>query len=52
MVHPRSGWGSGMPSRVRVMEDMIRYIKQHDGVKFFNVAGLASWCLENRQYFD
>ena len=41
MVHPRSGWGSGMPSRVRVMEDMIRYIKQHDGVRFFNVAGLA-----------
>lgn len=52
MVHPRSGWGSGIPSRARVMEDLIRYIKQHDGVKFFNVGGLAQWCLDNRTYFD
>ncbi len=52
MVHPRSGWGSGMPSRARVMEDMIRYIRQHDGVRFFTVEGLARWCLDNRRHFD
>ena len=52
MVHPRSGWGSGTPARARVMEEMIRFIKQHEGVQFFSVAGLAKWCLQNRQHFD
>jgi peptidoglycan-N-acetylglucosamine deacetylase len=52
MVHPRSGWGSGTPARARIMEDMIRYIKGHAGVRFFTVGGLARWCLDNRQYFD
>jgi len=52
MVHPRSGWGSGTPARARIMEDMIRYIKGHAGVRFFTVGGLARWCLDNRQHFD
>jgi hypothetical protein len=28
--HPRSGWGSGIPSRARIVEEMIRYLKQHE----------------------
>lgn len=52
MVHPRSGWGSGIPSRARVVEDMIRYIKQHDAIKFFSVGQLAQWCLDHREHFD
>jgi len=50
--HPRSGWGSGIPSRAKVIEEMIRYIRQHDGVRFFSIAGLADWCLANHDYFE
>jgi len=52
MVHPRSGWGSGTPSRSRNMEEMIRYIRQHEGVRFFSMAGLAQWCLDHIEDFD
>ena len=52
MVHPRSGWGSGTPARARIMEDMIRFIKGYQGVRFFQVGELARWCLDNRQFFD
>lgn len=52
MVHPRSGWGSGTPSKARNMEEMIRYMKQHQGVKFFSMAGLAQWCLAHREDFE
>jgi peptidoglycan/xylan/chitin deacetylase (PgdA/CDA1 family) len=50
--HPRSGWGSGIPSRARIIEGMIRYIKRHDGVRFFSIAGLADWCLANHEHFE
>lgn len=52
MVHPRSGWGSGTPSRARVVDDLIHYIKRHEGVRFFSVAGLAKWCLEHHEDFE
>jgi peptidoglycan/xylan/chitin deacetylase (PgdA/CDA1 family) len=52
MVHPRSGWGSGTASRARNMEEMIRYARQHDGVRFVGMAELARWCLANREHFD
>jgi len=50
--HPRSGWGSGGPSRAAVIEEMIRYIKQHDGVRFVNLRQLADWCLSNPGEFE
>ena len=50
--HPRGGWGSGIPSRARVIEEMIRYMKQHDGVRFFSLAGLADWCLAHHDDFE
>ena len=50
--HVDATGGSGTPARARIMEDMIRYIKGHAGVRFFTVGGLARWCLDNRQHFD
>ena len=46
-VHPRSGWGSGTPSRTRIMEELIRYMKSRDGVQFFTAEQFARWCLAN-----
>lgn len=50
--HPRSGWGSGGPARGAVIEEMIRYIKQHEGVRFLNLRELADWCLSNPNEFE
>lgn len=50
--HPRSGWGSGIPSRVKVIEEMILYMKRHEGVRFLNLAALADWCLANHEHFE
>lgn len=44
--HPRSGFGSGIPSRARVIERLLAYIKSHPGVHFTNLEDLAKWCLE------
>jgi peptidoglycan/xylan/chitin deacetylase (PgdA/CDA1 family) len=52
MVHPRTGWGSGSAARARVMEDLIHFIRDHDGVRFFDVRGLARWCLDNVSHFE
>ncbi|MFW7343365.1 polysaccharide deacetylase family protein [Pollutimonas sp. H1-120] len=51
-VHPRSGWGSGTPSRSRAFEEVIRHIQQYDGVRFFSCAGFAQWCLANPHYLE
>lgn len=51
-VHPRSGWGSGTPSRTKAFEDTIRHIQQYDGVKFFTSAEFAQWCLDNPGYLE
>ena len=52
MVHPRSGWGSGTPSRARIVDELIRFIKRYEGVRFFNLAGLADWCLAHQADFE
>jgi len=46
-VHPRSGWGSGTPARTRILDQMIGYIRSHDGVHFFSSAQFAQWCLDH-----
>lgn len=46
-VHPRSGWGSGTPSRTRLMADIISYIKGHDGVQFMRAKDYAQWCVNH-----
>jgi peptidoglycan/xylan/chitin deacetylase (PgdA/CDA1 family) len=51
-VHPRSGWGSGTPARTWILEQMISYMKGHEGVRFFSSAQFASWCLDNPQHLE
>lgn len=51
-VHPRSGWGSGTPSRTGIFEEAIRYMQSHAGVRFFTSAGFARWCLEHPQQLE
>jgi len=46
-VHPRSGWGSGTPSRTKVLSDLITYMKSHDGVHFFRAKDFAAWCVDH-----
>jgi len=50
--HPRSGWGSGLPARARIVEDMVRYARGHEGVRFMSLAELANWCLAHRDAFE
>jgi len=44
--HPRAGFGSGLPSRARVIEHLIRFIKRFPDVQFVQMAELATWCLD------
>jgi peptidoglycan/xylan/chitin deacetylase (PgdA/CDA1 family) len=44
--HPRAGFGSGTPSRARVIERLIAYIKQFPEVHFTRMDALARWCLQ------
>jgi peptidoglycan-N-acetylglucosamine deacetylase len=46
-VHPRAGYGSGSPARVRVVERLVEHIKQHDDVRFVGMLELAEWCLRH-----
>lgn len=48
ILHGRAWWGSGTPSRARVLEELIRHISVHDGVIYMRGVDLARWCLENR----
>ena len=45
-LHPRSGWGSGTPSRSHILRELIAYMQGHQGVRFFSANDLAEWCLE------
>lgn len=51
-VHPRSGWGSGTPARTWILEQMISYMKEREGVRFFSSAQFARWCLDNPQHLE
>lgn len=44
--HPRAGFGSGLPPRVRVLDHLIRFIKGFPDVRFVRMAELARWCLD------
>ena len=49
--HPRSGFGSGTPSRARVIDRLLEYIKGFPGVHFANMEELARWCLQPENGF-
>lgn len=44
-IHPRSGYGSGTPSRAGVIDALLRYIKERPGVRFLRMHEIAQWCL-------
>lgn len=44
--HPRSGFGSGIPSRARVIDRLLAYIRTFPEVHFTGTANLAKWCLD------
>lgn len=44
--HPRSGFGSGIPSRARVIDRLIAYIRSFPDVYFTRMVDLAKWCLD------
>jgi hypothetical protein len=44
--HPRSGFGSGIPSRARVIDRLIAYIKTFPDVHFTRMDELAMWCVD------
>jgi peptidoglycan-N-acetylglucosamine deacetylase len=51
-VHPRSGWGSGTPARTWILEQMISYMKEHAGVRFFSSGQFARWCIDHPQHLE
>lgn len=51
--HPRPGFGTGIPSRARVIDRLIAYIKSFPEVQFSRMADLARWCLDpNHGFLD
>lgn len=44
--HPRAGFGTGIPSRARIIDRLIAHIKSYPGVHFSKMGDLARWCLE------
>lgn len=51
-VHPRAGWGSGTPSRVAAIEDLLRYIKQHEGIRFSTLSDIHEMVRRDPLRFD
>lgn len=49
--HPRAGFGSGIPSRARVIDRLLTYIRSFDGVHFMRADELARWCLDPANEF-
>ena len=43
-LHPRSGFGSGTPARVLVVDHLISYMKAFEGVSFMRMREIAEWC--------
>lgn len=46
-IHPRNGYGSGSPARARIVDHLITYMKQFEGVRFVKLIDLAEWCLSD-----
>src|SRR5699024_3017951 len=44
--HPRAGFGSGTPSRARVIDRLIAYIMTYPDIRFVRLVDLAEWCLD------
>ena len=47
LLHGRAYWGTGTPSRSRVLDELIRHINSHPGVTFARGVDLARFCLDS-----
>jgi len=52
IVHPRTGFGSGSPTRAGVVDQLIDYIKTFPGIVFFRMDELARWCIANPHLWE
>lgn len=51
-VHPRAGWGSGTPSRVAAVENVLRHIQKHRDVRFASLSEIQAWVASNAASHD
>lgn len=51
-VHPRAGWGSGTPSRVAAVENVLRHIQEHEGVEFSTLSAIQETVARDPIRFD
>ena len=49
--HPRSGFGTGIPARARVIDRLIGYVQTFPDVHFSSMGTLARWCLDESHGF-
>jgi peptidoglycan-N-acetylglucosamine deacetylase len=47
ILHGRAWWGMGTPSRIRVVDELIRHIQAHRDVAWVRGIDLARWCLND-----
>lgn len=47
ILHGRAWWGSGTPSRTRLLDELIRHINTHPDVTYVRGADLARFCLKS-----
>ena len=51
-IHPRSGWGSGTPTRALAVEKLLRYAMSFRDVSVLSLAQLADWVDSQRSHFE
>ncbi|PDT63909.1 chitin deacetylase [Bradyrhizobium ottawaense] len=47
ILHARNGFGSGTPTRAKVLDDLISFMKSYPNVLFQTQEETARWCLSN-----
>lgn len=50
--HPRAGFGSGIPSRAKVIDELLAFIRSYPSVHVSRMADIARWCLEPANGFS
>ena len=51
-LHPRSGWGSGTPSRSAAFAALLDFIKSHCGVRFLTLSQVCDFVLAHPLDFE
>ncbi len=51
-IHPRSGWGSGTPTRAAAVERLLHYAMEHRNVHFMTLVQVSDWVEQNRSSFE